>query len=117
MLLIKCPWCGERAEIEFSCGGEADIVRPVEGEKLSDREWGDYVFIRPNTLGVHRERWHDSKSCRRWLMVEPNTLTYELGSYAKFTALHAGDDKCASPDVPTRLVDSNRGRALMMEGE
>ena len=22
MLLIKCPWCGERAETEFSYGGE-----------------------------------------------------------------------------------------------
>jgi hypothetical protein len=25
MLLIECPWCGERAETEFSYGGEAGI--------------------------------------------------------------------------------------------
>lgn len=40
MLLIECPWCGPRAESEFTCGGETDIARPLEPEKLSDREWG-----------------------------------------------------------------------------
>jgi sarcosine oxidase subunit delta len=53
MLQITCPWCGARAESEFSCGGEADIVRPLESEKLSDEAWGDYVFMRKNTKGVH----------------------------------------------------------------
>ena len=28
MLLIPCPWCGERDETEFRCGGEAHIARP-----------------------------------------------------------------------------------------
>ena len=36
MLLIDCPWCGERAETEFSYGGEAGIVRPKEPDALSD---------------------------------------------------------------------------------
>ena len=34
MLLIACPWCGPRAESEFTCGGEADIARPLDTEKL-----------------------------------------------------------------------------------
>jgi hypothetical protein len=38
MLMIECPWCGPRAESEFSCGGEADIARPLETEKLTDKE-------------------------------------------------------------------------------
>ena len=28
MLLIPCPFCGEREETEFHCGGEAHIQRP-----------------------------------------------------------------------------------------
>ncbi len=36
MLLIECPWCGERDESEFSYAGEAHIARPLETEKLSD---------------------------------------------------------------------------------
>ncbi|MEQ1611156.1 MAG: sarcosine oxidase subunit delta, partial [Hyphomicrobiaceae bacterium] len=27
MLLIECPHCGPRAEIEFRCGGEAHVAR------------------------------------------------------------------------------------------
>ena len=49
MLLIHCPHCQEyRDEEEFSYGGEAHIVRPLEPEALSDEEWGDYLFFRTN---------------------------------------------------------------------
>ena len=36
MLLIPCPWCGEREETEFRCGGEAHIARPGQPAALSD---------------------------------------------------------------------------------
>ena len=36
MFVIKCPWCGERAETEFSYGGEAGIVRPADGIRHGD---------------------------------------------------------------------------------
>ena len=55
MLHINCPWCGEREEVEFSYGGEADIVRPKDPDALSEREWGDYLFMRKNTCGLYRE--------------------------------------------------------------
>ncbi|MDO5947614.1 MULTISPECIES: sarcosine oxidase subunit delta [Burkholderiaceae] len=84
MLLIECPWCGPRAESEFSCGGEADIVRPVNSEKMSDREWGEYVFMRTNTRGVHREQWMHAQGCRRWFMATRDTVTYQIQSYEKF---------------------------------
>ena len=35
MLLIDCPHCGPRAEIEYSYGGEAHIVRPEEPDELT----------------------------------------------------------------------------------
>ena len=78
MLLITCPWCGPRAESEFTCGGEADIVRPAHPEALTDKEWGDYLFMRRNTRGMHREQWHHSFGCRRWFIAERDTATYEL---------------------------------------
>ena len=37
MLLITCPWCGPREQSEFSCGGEAHIVRPVDTDALLAR--------------------------------------------------------------------------------
>ena len=46
MLLIECPYCGEREESEFHQGGEAHIARPKKPNELSDEEWADYLFMR-----------------------------------------------------------------------
>ncbi|WP_345814545.1 sarcosine oxidase subunit delta [Paraburkholderia sp. PREW-6R] len=84
MLLIECPWCGPRAETEFSCGGEADIARPLDSEHLTDREWGDYLFMRKNPRGVHREQWLHTQGCRRWFKAQRDTVSYEIQSYETF---------------------------------
>ena len=39
MLLIRCPWCGERDEAEFSYGGQAGVAYPADPAALSDEEW------------------------------------------------------------------------------
>ena len=84
MLLIECPWCGPRAETEFSCGGEADIARPLDTEKLTDKEWGDYLFMRKNPRGVHREQWMHTQGCRRWFKAQRDTVSYEIQGYETF---------------------------------
>jgi sarcosine oxidase subunit delta len=78
MLLIPCPFCGPRAETEFSYGNEAHIARPKKPESISDEEWADYVFMRNNTQGVFLERWVHAHGCRRWFNVARNTVTYEI---------------------------------------
>ncbi len=82
MLLIECPWCGHRDESEFSYAGEAHIVRPLETEKLSDEDWADYLFMRKNPKGLHREQWLHAAGCRRYFNLERDTATYRIsGSY------------------------------------
>jgi len=78
MLLIQCPWCGERAETEFSYGGEAGITRPKDPGALSDDEWADYLFMRNNVRGIHKELWNHSQGCRRWFGVERDTVSYRI---------------------------------------
>ena len=83
MLLIKCPWCGEREQSEFGYGGEAHIARPAEPAELSDQEWGEYVFFRDNPKGLHRERWVHAFGCRRWFNMVRDTVSGEIhGCYA-----------------------------------
>ena len=65
-MLIIPPWCGPREQTEFSCGGEAHIVRPVDTDALTDEEWGDYLFMRKNPRGRHLEQWMHANGCRRW---------------------------------------------------
>jgi len=78
MLLIKCPWCGEREEIEFHYGGEAHIVRPEDPDALDDKQWADYLFATANTKGVFLERWVHESGCRRWFNAARNTTTNEI---------------------------------------
>ena len=36
MLMINCPWCGDRAEVEFRHAGEAHLARPADPSALDD---------------------------------------------------------------------------------
>ena len=91
MLLIKCPWCGDRAETEFSYGGEAGISRPAEPGALSDTEWADYLFMRSNPRGAHRELWNHSQGCRRWFGVDRDTSYAIERSYTLPAAEQPGE--------------------------
>ncbi|WP_207460721.1 sarcosine oxidase subunit delta [Azospirillum sp. SYSU D00513] len=78
MLLINCPWCGPRDETEFSYGGEAHRVRPADPSALTDEQWADFLFMRTNPKGAHKERWVHSHGCRRWFNVERHTVTHQI---------------------------------------
>jgi sarcosine oxidase subunit delta len=86
MLLISCPYCGERAETEFSYGGEAGISRPLDPDALTDTEWADYLFMRTNPRGDYKELWNHAQGCRRWFEVERNTVTYAINSSSRLSS-------------------------------
>ena len=69
MLLIKCPYCGERDQSEFTNGGEAHVTRPKNPEQVTDREWAEYVFIRSNPKGIYYERWVHTHGCKNISLV------------------------------------------------
>jgi len=83
MLLIDCPWCGTRDQQEFTCGGEAHIVRPADPDALSDAQWAEYLFMRKNPKGRHLEQWCHSAGCRRWFNVARDTVSYEISHVYK----------------------------------
>jgi len=85
MLLIPCPWCGERDESEFHCGGQSHIARPTNAETLSDAEGADYLYMRDNPRGLLCERWHHSSGCRRWFNVARDTVTHEIHAVYRMT--------------------------------
>ncbi|MCP1469775.1 sarcosine oxidase subunit delta [Sphingobium sp. OAS761] len=78
MLLISCPHCGPRDEVEFSCGGQSHIVRPPES--ASDAEWAAYLFDRDNPRGVHRERWVHDHGCGQWFNIARDTVTHTISA-------------------------------------
>jgi len=86
MLLIRCPYCGERPEVEFHCGGEAHIARPETPTETSDADWAGFLYYRTNPRGVHSERWVHNHGCGRWFNALRDTVsdrfvtTYEMGT-------------------------------------
>ncbi|RWK63377.1 sarcosine oxidase subunit delta [Mesorhizobium sp.] len=77
MLRIPCPVCGLRDETEFTYGADATVRRPDMNE-ADPRVWHDYVFIRDNPRGRHKEYWHHVSGCRQWILVDRDTLTHEI---------------------------------------
>jgi heterotetrameric sarcosine oxidase delta subunit len=78
VLLVRCPWCGERDEVEFSYGAEAGVAYPEDPEALSDADWARFLFVRTNPKGPLTERWVHTQGCRRWFTVTRDTSTNEF---------------------------------------
>ncbi len=78
MLLIRCPWCGPREEIEFRYGGQAHLAYPADPDALTDEQWADFLFMRENPRGPFAERWMHTAGCRRWFNAIRDTTTHRI---------------------------------------
>jgi heterotetrameric sarcosine oxidase delta subunit len=75
---IHCPHCGERDSGEFAYHGDAGPARP-DGKGLEAMQaFVDYVHLRDNPAGPHRELWYHLGGCRAWLVVTRDTRTHEI---------------------------------------
>lgn len=88
MLLIDCPNCGPRSEIEFRFGGESHIQRPGPHGAVVDEAWADYLFYRQNPKGELRERWLHFAGCGRWFNIVRDTVSHRI------LAVYAMSDLC-----------------------
>jgi methylglutamate dehydrogenase subunit B len=89
MLLIPCPWCGPRAQIEFTYGGDATAKRPAPD--APEEAWVHFVYIRDNPAGPHEELWQHSAGCRQWVRVRRDTRTHEILASARLGEPLPGD--------------------------
>ncbi len=77
MLRIRCPYCGERDEIEFRYRGDASAARPAS-EQDDAAAFSAYVYERDNPRGWHLEWWLHVGGCRKLLKIARHTLSHEL---------------------------------------
>ena len=79
MLLIPCPWCGPRDEVEFHYGGQAHVRLPrATRQRSRTREWAEYLFFRDNPKGAVRRALVHTAGCRRWFNAVRDTVTHEM---------------------------------------
>jgi sarcosine oxidase subunit delta len=98
MLLIVCPYCGKRPEIEFAYGGQAHLVRPHQPSQLDDQAWAQFLYMRTNTKGVYAERWRHSRGCGRFFNALRDTTT---DHFVAFYKTGEPQPKVAATDVPS----------------
>jgi heterotetrameric sarcosine oxidase delta subunit len=80
---ISCPNCGERSVHEFAYRGDAAATRPTTApdtpiETTISPLWIDYVYLRDNSPGLHRELWYHAGGCRAWLIVTRNVTSHAI---------------------------------------
>ena len=118
MLLIPCPHCGARAQVEFAYGGDATKRRPPDS--APDEAWYDYVYLRSNPRGPHQEWWLHHAGCGRWIRVTRDTATHQVLGAAPAAGPPGGGALGARPDggggedgrpVPEAGPDSEGERA------
>lgn len=78
-MLIPHPLLGPRDAQEFFCLGSAELLdRPDPAAEGAQAAFHDYVYLRDNPAGVHRELWFHEQGDRSWLVVTRNTVTHEI---------------------------------------
>ena len=88
--LITCPHCGTRPREEFAIRGDASRVRPAPQD--APAAWLEYVYLRSNPIGLHREHWQHVSGCRRWLVVERDTLTHRVHGVTDAGTMHTAGE-------------------------
>jgi methylglutamate dehydrogenase subunit B len=80
---IPCPYCGARDLQEFTYLGDATVERPDPDAADALDRFVEYVYVRDNPAGSHREFWYHGSGCQSWIIVNRDTRTHEiLGSEA-----------------------------------
>jgi sarcosine oxidase subunit delta len=85
MLIIVCPNCGPRPELEFRYSGEAHVPRPAATDPLDDQTVADRLYMRTNPKGLHAERWRHAHGCGKFFNAIRDTVsdmfvtTYRVG--------------------------------------
>ena len=77
-MLIPCPHCGPRIHDEFVYHGDATVRRPDAARADAEAAFIEYVYLRTNPAGVHRELWFHAAGCHEWLVVQRDTRTHEI---------------------------------------
>lgn len=78
-MLIDHPLLGLRDAQEFTYLGDASLIdRPDwQAEDAAERFY-EYLYVRDNPAGEHRELWFHEQGDRSWLVVTRNTITHEI---------------------------------------
>ncbi|WP_347312516.1 sarcosine oxidase subunit delta [Defluviimonas sp. SAOS-178_SWC] len=78
-MIIPHPLLGPRDSQEFTYLGDASLIeRPDWQAEDAVGRFHDYLYLRDNPAGAHRELWFHEQGDRSWLVVTRDTVTHEI---------------------------------------
>ena len=78
-MIIPHPILGPRDAQEFTYLGDAALTdRPDGMADGAEDAFQDYLYLRDNPAGLHRELWFHEQGDRSWLVVTRDTRTHEI---------------------------------------
>ncbi len=78
-MIIEHPLLGPRDGAEFVYLGDASLInRPDWLADDAGEKFHEYLYLRENKAGLHRELWYHEHGDHSWLVVTRNTLTHEI---------------------------------------
>ena len=95
-MIIPHPLLGPRDAQEFTYLGDARLIERPDGMAEGAIEaFHDYLYLRDNPAGTHRELWYHEQGDRSWLVVTRDTVTHEVlgAELARDVALAKGRSK------------------------
>ncbi len=83
MMLIDCPYCGERAQAEFVYERTLDSIVSIE---MPVEEALARLFARANPRDEDRELWRHSYGCRQWVVLRRHRRTHAIAAVDPYGA-------------------------------
>ncbi len=78
-MIIEHPLLGPRDAADFVYLGDASLMdRPDWRASDAAERFYEYLYLRDNPAGEHRELWYHEQGDRSWLIVTRNTLTHDI---------------------------------------
>lgn len=78
-MIIHHPLLGPRDASEFVYLGDARLIhRPCAAAPDASDRFHDYLYLRDNPAGLHRELWFHEHGDRSWLVVTRDTVSHEI---------------------------------------
>ena len=78
-MIIDHPLLGPRDINEFMYLGDASLLnRPKWDSEDAEHSFYEYLYLRKNVAGIHKELWFHQQGDRSWLVISRNTLTHEI---------------------------------------
>lgn len=78
-MIINHPNLGPRDAAEFTILGDASLLeRPDWQAEDAGDAFYNYLYLRDNPAGLHRELWFHEQGDRSWLVVTRDTVTHAV---------------------------------------